>query len=199
MCGVRTSRRARAGISRTFQSLELFEDMSVIDNLRAACDRRDWLAYLTDLVVPRDPPLSQEAVLAIRHFGLDEHLNKQVSALSYGERRLVAIARALASAPSILLLDEPAAGLGFGESSELAGLVRQLVDDWGVAVLLVEHDMDFVMSICDEIAVMDFGKKIAQGSPAQVRADPAVIAAYLGTESAEQEPVRPVPPMAEPA
>ena len=192
--GWRVSRRARAGISRTFQSLELFEDMSVIDNLRAACDPRDLFAYLTDLVAPRDPPLSPEAILAIRHFGLGDHLNKQVSDLSYGERRLVAIARALASAPSVLLLDEPAAGLGFGESSELAGLVRQLVDDWGVAVLLVEHNMDFVMSICDEIAVMDFGKKIAQGSPAQVRADPAVIAAYLGTEQAGDEPVPGLPP-----
>ena len=192
-------RRARAGVSRTFQSLELFEEMSVIANLRAACDRRDRLAYLADLVVPRDPPLSESALLAVDHFRLADHLDKQVSELSYGERRLVAIARALASRPSLLLLDEPAAGLGSVESAELAGLVRQLVDDWGVAVLLVEHDMDFVMSVCDEITVMDFGKKIAQGTPGEIRTNPAVIAAYLGAEQADDADAPVTPPERRPA
>ena len=106
--------------------------------------------------------------------------------LPYGQRRLLAIARAVATQPSVLLLDEPAAGLGDAETAELAHLVRRLADDWGMAILLVEHDMNFVMTVCDEIVVLDFGRKIAEGAPDVVRRDPAVIAAYLG--QSEEEP-----------
>ena len=113
-------------------------------------------------------------------FGLEPQLDQQVSDLPYGKRRLLAIARAVATRPSVLLLDEPAAGLGDVETVELANLVKGLARDWGIAVLLVEHDMTFVMSVCDELVVLDFGRKIAQGSPEEIRSDPAVIAAYLG-------------------
>jgi sulfate-transporting ATPase len=102
---------------------------------------------------------------------------------------MLAIARAVATHPSLLLLDEPAAGLGDAESAELAALVRRLAEDWGMAVLLIEHDMNFVMSVCDEIVVLDFGQVISRGTAAEVRTDPAVIRAYLGeaeTEHAEQ-------------
>jgi sulfate-transporting ATPase len=177
---LRVYRRARAGVSRSFQSLELFEDLTVLENLRTASDDRDWQAGLTGLVWPADPPLHSAAVAAIEEFGLGGDLSHKVSNLSFGRRRLVGIARAVATQPSILLLDEPAAGLGESESRELAALVRRLADDWGIAVLLVEHDMSFVMGVCDELVVLDFGRVIGRGSPAQVRADPVVIAAYLG-------------------
>jgi sulfate-transporting ATPase len=116
-----------------------------------------------------------------------------VQDLPYGQRRLLAIARAVASQPSVLLLDEPAAGLGDAETAELARLVRRLADDWGMAVLLVEHDMNFVMTVCDEIVVLDFGRKISEGPREVVRNDPNVIAAYLGEseeDTTEEERVK---------
>ncbi len=180
LLGLPPARRARAGVSRSFQSLELFEDATVLDNLRAASDPRDRWSYLRDLVWPASPPLPGSVVAAIREFGLEDDLHRHVQDLPYAQRRLLAIARAIASQPSVLLLDEPAAGLGDVETAELAHLVRRLADDWGIAVLLVEHDMNFVMSVCDRIVVLDFGRQIAEGTPEAVRADPAVVAAYLG-------------------
>ncbi|MFC4503471.1 MULTISPECIES: ABC transporter permease subunit [Streptomyces] len=173
-------RRAGAGVSRSFQSLELFEDMTVLDNLYAACDRPGPWAYLTDLVRPGRRPLPAHVLVAVREFGLRDSLHRPVGDLSYGERRLLAIARAVAAAPSVLLLDEPAAGLSDDETRELAALVRRLAEDWGMGVLLVEHDVDMVMSVCDEVVVLDFGRRICAGTPQEVRRDPAVRAAYLG-------------------
>ncbi len=173
-------RRARAGVSRSFQSLELFEDLTVLENLRTASDQRDWLSGLTGLVWPADPPLPPAAVAAIREFGLEDDLHRTVTDLAFGRRRLVGIARAVATQPSILLLDEPAAGLGDAESAELAALVRRLADEWGIGILLVEHDMRFVMDVCDRIVVLDFGRTIGSGTPEEIRRDPAVVAAYLG-------------------
>ena len=176
------ARRSRNGVSRSFQSLELFDDMTVRDNLRVAADTQDWISYVRDLVWPVEPALSAEVIAAIRAFGLEEILDERVDTLSYGQRRLLSIARAVATSPSVLLLDEPAAGLGERESVELAKLVRKLPDSWGMGILLVEHDMNFVMSICDEIYVMDFGRPIAHGTPEEIRSNPHVIAAYLGVE-----------------
>ncbi len=185
LLGMTATKRARAGLSRSFQSLELFEDASVLDNLRAASDPRDRLSYVRDLVHPVAPQLPGQVVAAIREFHLEDDLMRQVQDLPYGQRRLLAIARAVATQPSVLLLDEPAAGLSDVETAELAHLVRRLAVDWGIAVLLIEHDMTFVMSVCDHIVVLDFGTQISEGSPQEVRRDPAVIAAYLG-ESEEE-------------
>ena len=120
-------------------------------------------------------------------FELEDDLLRQVQDLPYGQRRLLAIARAVATQPSVLLLDEPAAGLGDVETAELAHLVRRLADDWGIAVLLVEHDMNFVMSVCDDIVVLDFGRQIAEGTPEAIRRNPAVVAAYLGESDDDAE------------
>ena len=177
-----TTKRARAGVGRSFQALELFEDVSVIDNLRAASDPRDLTSYFRDLVYPIEAPLTGTVASAIRDFDLVDDLGLGVEGLSYGKRRLLAIARAVAAQPSVLLLDEPAAGLNDHETRELATLVVRLAKEWGMAILLVEHDINFVMSVCDDITVLDFGSRISHGTPAEVRSDPAVISAYLGEE-----------------
>ena len=179
-----TAKRARAGVGRSFQALELFEDCSVIDNLRAASDPRDAISYFRDLIYPVEAPLSSAVVSAIRDFELVDDLSRGVEDLSYGKRRLLAIARAVAAQPSVLLLDEPAAGLNDFETRELSSLVVRLAKEWGMAILLVEHDINFVMSVCDDITVLDFGQRISNGTPVEVRNDPAVIAAYLGQEDA---------------
>ncbi len=180
-------KRARAGLGRSFQSLELFEDTTVLENLRVGSDQPSVGSYVRDLVWPTNPPLTNEVVLAIREFKLQGALRRKAEDLSYGERRLLPIARAVAAGPNVLLLDEPAAGLGEIETAELARLVRRLADQFGMAILLVEHDMNFVMSVCDELVVLDFGRCIAAGAPDVVRSDPAVIAAYLGEDEDEVE------------
>ena len=172
--------RARRGLRRSFQSLELFEDVTVAENIHAGADESNGVSWLVDLVHPGKHPLPPTAVAAVRQFALEEHLAQKPSELPYGKRRLVGIARSVASGPSVLLLDEPAAGLDSRESEELAVLIRGLADDRGMAILLVEHDVALVMSICDRVVVLDFGRVIADGTPEQVRADPAVLAAYLG-------------------
>ncbi|MBL7500995.1 ATP-binding cassette domain-containing protein [Frankia sp. CNm7] len=182
------TRRARLGIRRSFQSLELFDDLPVEDNLRAGSEAgASRISWLTDLIWPVSRPLSPTALAAVRGFELEEHLRKLPGELPYGRRRHVGIARALASGPSILLLDEPAAGLDEAESRELASLIRELATERGMGILLVEHDMPMVMSTCDRIVCIEFGKVIATGTPDQVRGDPAVVAAYLGTAEPESE------------
>jgi ABC-type branched-subunit amino acid transport system ATPase component/ABC-type branched-subunit amino acid transport system permease subunit len=174
------TRRARAGLGRSFQSLELFEDITVRENLLVACDDQSVGRYGADLVHPGKPQLSVVAAAAIREFGLEGDLEVLPDSLPHGRRRLVAIARAVAAAPSVLLLDEPAAGLTSVESEELGRLVRWLAHDVGLAILLIEHDVGLVLRTCDRIAVLDFGHLIASGAPDAVAQDPTVVAAYLG-------------------
>ena len=159
-------KRAVAGVGRSFQSLELFDGMTVRENLRTAADKRDWLAYFTDLVHPGKAPLERATASAVvQEFGLEDDLDRRPEELSFGKRRLVALARAVATEPSVLLLDEPAAGLGEHETAELGHLVRRLAEDWGMAVLLVEHDVSLVLGVCDRVSVLDFGRVIAHGDP----------------------------------
>ena len=175
--------RNRAGLSRSFQSLELFDDVSVLENLRAASDTKSRASYLTSIVAPTEPPLPASAWNAITEFRLADVLGQRPSELSYGTRRLLAIARAISSSPSILLLDEPASGLSQTEAAELAVVVRRLADDWGVGVLVVEHNMAFMMGLCDHIVVLNFGKVIDSGPPERISSSEAVVSAYLGAAS----------------
>jgi ABC-type branched-subunit amino acid transport system ATPase component len=187
----KASRRSRRGLRRSFQSLELFEDISIEDNIHAGSDAAESkLSWITDLFWPGTHPLSPTAVTAIREFELEDALDRLPGELPYGRRRLVGIARAVASGPSVVLLDEPAAGLDEAESRDLAALIRRLAAQRHMGVLLVEHDVGLVMSTCDRIVVLDFGRVIATGTPDEIREDPVVRAAYLGTyepESLEEQ------------
>jgi sulfate-transporting ATPase len=176
-------RRARSGLIRTFQSLELFESSTVRENLLVAGERRDFRPYVSDLVLPREPPLSDLAVASVYEFQLQNHLDAVVQDLPYGVRHLVSIARAVAATPSVLLLDEPAAGLSTQETEELVHAVLRLANEYGMGILVVEHDMTFVMNACDRIIVLDFGNQIAEGRPREIRNNPVVVRAYLGGES----------------
>jgi sulfate-transporting ATPase len=172
--------RARLGVTRSFQSLELFDDLNVEDNIRIGADPRNRLAQLTDLIIPRRPPLPPAATAAIEVFGLTNHLTQNSAALPYGQQRLVAIARSVATSPSILLLDEPAAGLDTTSTKELADLIKRLAREWGMGILLVEHNVSMVLNTCDRVIALDFGAIIAQGTPDEIRHNQAVIKAYLG-------------------
>ncbi|GAA3226692.1 branched-chain amino acid ABC transporter permease/ATP-binding protein [Actinocorallia longicatena] len=185
--GMKPHRRARRGVGRTFQSLELFDQLTVLENLRTASDPRDPAAYLTDLLWPRKSALTPGARSAIAMFGLAEDFDRLPSELSYGRRRQVAIARAIAAEPSILLLDEPAAGLHETETAELGLMLRRLAEEWGIGILLVEHDVPLLNRVCDRIVAMDFGAVIATGTPQEIRKDQRVITAYLGEEHAIKE------------
>ena len=175
-------RRARLGIGRAFQSLELFDDLTILENIAVACQPSSLGRMLRDLVVPKPLELTPRAVEAIRTFGLEEVLNSLPEHVSYAHRRLVAIVRAIAAGSSVILLDEPAAGLSKEERHQLGQIIRRLADEWGLAVLLVEHDVDLVTSVSDQILALDFGAMVCTGNPGDVLADPAVRASYLGIQ-----------------
>jgi sulfate-transporting ATPase len=181
-------RRALAGLGRSFQSLELFDTLSVAENLQAACDGPQKAAYLTDLIHPGHSVLSAVAARAVREFRLEDVLDQRVDTLPFGQRRLVAIARAIASGASILLLDEPAAGLDVTERGELSDLVRRLASEWNLGVLIVEHDVSLVASTCDRVAVLNLGRKIAEGDPATILSDEKVLTSYLGDRRTSRAP-----------
>jgi sulfate-transporting ATPase len=175
--------RVEAGVARSWQSLELLEDVSVLQNIKVASDfdTRGWRQTARSLVAPDRAPLNEAASAAVREFGLLDDLAAVPSDLPTGRRRLVGIARSVALKPSVLLLDEPAAGLSDVEARHVGTLIQRLAKYWGMAVLLVEHNVELVMAICDRVTVLDFGKVIAEGAPDAVRNDAAVIEAYLGT------------------
>ncbi|MGV9947882.1 ABC transporter permease subunit [Rhodococcus aetherivorans] len=182
--------RARAGMSRSFQSLELFDDLTVMENLAVAADTFRRRRYLVDLVRPEHIELPDLAHRVIDECDLADVLDSYPTELSYGRRRLVGIARAMVWGPSVLLLDEPAAGLDDAESAELARVVRALANDWGVAVLVVEHRMDLVRSVCDEVTVLASGSVIARGAPEEVLDDSCVLESYLGVNHQNEKEMR---------
>jgi len=179
--GMAPHRRARLGLVRTFQGVELFDDLSVRDNLRAAANRRTWWQSLGDLVAPRWHDDESAIDGALELLGLTDVADELPPELPQGQRKLAGVARALACRPRLLLLDEPAAGLDTSESLELGERLRAVVDS-GVSLLLVDHDMGLVLGACDRVVVLDFGRVIAEGRPDEIRADAAVIAAYLGDD-----------------
>jgi branched-chain amino acid transport system permease protein len=178
---------AALGVARSFQHVKLVAGMSVIENVAIGAHLRGHaspLAGVLRLDRAEEAGLFAEALRQLAHVGLSEMADRPATELALGQQRIVEIARALCLDPVLLLLDEPAAGLRHHEKQELAALLSRLRAE-GMAILLVEHDMDFVMALADRLVVMDFGTRIAEGTPGVVRQDPAVIAAYLGASLEE--------------
>ena len=174
-------RRARAGLVRTWQSLELFGDLSVVENLRVASEPASLGSVALDLVAPKREVARDQVEWALTLMGLADRANDVPTNLSLGQQKLVGVARALASGPRVVMMDEPAAGLDSSESRALGDRLFDIVDH-NISIFLIDHDMGLVLDVCDYIYVLDFGRIIAQGTPAGIRNDEAVITAYLGAE-----------------
>jgi branched-chain amino acid transport system ATP-binding protein len=181
---------ARLGIARTFQNIRLFGQLTVLENVLVACEnkRKSRLgsALLRSARFYRDEAeMNDRALELLARFGLEKMADEQSTSLSYGNQRKLEIARAMMLDPKLLLLDEPAAGMNYGEAEGLKKQIRWLRDRFKITVVLVEHNMQVVMGVCEDLHVLDHGETIAHGPPEKVKKDPKVLAAYLGEETSE--------------
>ena len=189
--GAPSHRVAALGLARTFQNLRLFSSLSCLDNVRVGLHRHSRQPRLQALLgtkafEQREAKLRLESWQLLESVGIAELADRPATSLSYGQRRRLEIARALACRPELLLLDEPAAGMNTPEKGELAALIRRIREAHSLTVLIIEHHVPLMMELCDRLAVLNFGRRIALGTPLEVRRNPAVIEAYLGSAPQEE-------------
>lgn len=188
--GKKPSAIARLGVARTFQNIRLFGELSVLDNVRTAAGTRArsglWRSLLqTPLYLAEEQAIAERSLELLHVLGIADRAHEQASSLPYGDQRRLEIARALATEPKVLLLDEPVAGMNTQEKRDMRALIQSLREQFDLAILLIEHDMGLVMEICEHITVLDHGVTIASGNAADIQNDANVIAAYLGASESD--------------